>query len=128
MRVLSSSTFSEEEEMSESRRIQKVINYLQHNFHKDIHLIDIAKYVNMHEKAFGRFMKLRTGKNFIEYLNDLRLGFASRLLIDTTKTVSEIAYECGFKNMSNFNRIFRKRKGCTPTDFRDNYQKMRILI
>lgn len=128
MRTLSSSTFSNEEEASESRRIQKVINYLQHNFHKDLHLIDLAKFVNMHEKSFARFLKLRTGKSFIEYLNDLRLGFATRLLIDTTKTISEIAYECGFKNMSNFNRIFRKKKACTPSEFRDNYQKMRILI
>ena len=73
-------------------------------------------------------MKKRTGKNYIEYLNDLRLGIASRHLIDTTKTVAEISYECGFNNLSNFNRIFKKRKGVTPKEFRESYTKMRILI
>jgi AraC-like DNA-binding protein len=73
-------------------------------------------------------MKKRTGKNYIEYLNDLRLGIASRYLIDTNKTIAEISFECGFNNLSNFNRIFKKRKGSTPKEFRDNYSKMRILI
>lgn len=129
MRVLSSSTFCDvTEDSSESRRIQKIVNYLKLNFQKDVHLKDVAKLVNMHEKAFGRYMKLRTGKNFIEHLNDLRLGYASRLLVDTTKTVSEIAYESGFTNISNFNRIFKKKRASTPKEFREYYQKIRIMI
>lgn len=127
-RTLSSSTFMNQDESSESRRIQKVINYLHSNYQKDIHLADVAAYVNMSEVSFSRFMKKRTGKNYIEYLNDLRLGIASRQLIDTTRTVAEISYECGFTNLSNFNRLFKKRKGVTPTEFRDNYSRMRILI
>jgi AraC-like DNA-binding protein len=82
----------------------------------------------MSEVSFSRFMKKRTGKNYIEYLNDLRLGIASRYLVDTSKTIAEISYECGFNNLSNFNRIFKKRKGYTPKEFRENYSKMRILI
>ena len=127
-RTLSSSTFMNQDESSESRRIQKVINYLHSNYQKDIHLADVAAYVNMSEVSFSRFMKKRTGKNYIEYLNDLRLGIASRQLIDTTRTVAEISYECGFTNLSNFNRLFKKRKGVTPTEFRENYSRMRILI
>lgn len=127
-RILATSTFANRDDSSESRRIQKVIDYLHENYQKEIHLADVAGHVNMSEVSFSRFMKKRTGKNYIEYLNDLRLGIASRHLIDTTKTISEISYECGFNNLSNFNRIFKKRKGVTPKEFRESYTKMRILI
>lgn len=127
-RILCSSTFNKQDDSSESRRIQKVINYLNVNYQKEIRLVDVANYVNMSEVSFSRFMKKRTGKNYIEYLNDLRLGIASRYLVDTSKTIAEISFECGFNNLSNFNRIFKKRKGYTPKEFRENYSKMRILI
>lgn len=127
-RILCSSTFVNQDESSESRRIQKVMNFLHANYQKEIRLADVAAHINMSEVSFSRFMKKRTGKNYIEYLNDLRLGFASRFLVDTTKSVAEISFECGFNNLSNFNRIFKKRKGMTPKAFRENYSKMRILI
>jgi len=127
-RILCSSTFNKQDDSSESRRIQKVINFLNNNYQKEIRLMDVANHVNMSEVSFSRFMKRRTGKNYIEYLNDLRLGIASRYLVDSSKTISEISYDCGFNNLSNFNRIFKKRKGYTPKEFRENYSKMRILI
>ncbi len=127
-RILCSSSFANNDDSSESRRVRKMINYMHDNYKKDIHLSDVASYVNMSEVSFSRFMKKRTGKNYIEYLNDLRLGIASRYLVDTNKTIAEICYECGFNNLSNFNRIFKKRKGYTPKEFRENYSKMRILI
>ena len=127
-RILCSSTFNKQDDSSESRRIQKVINYLNCNYQKEIRLLDVAHYVNMSEVSFSRFMKKRTGKSYIEYLNDLRLGIASRHLVDSSKTISEISYECGFNNLSNFNRIFKKKKGFTPKGFRENYSKMRIMI
>jgi len=127
-RILCSSTFNKQDDSSESRRIQKVITYLNSNYQKEIRLLDVANYVNMSEVSFSRFMKKRTGKNYIDYLNDLRLGIASRILIDTSKTIAEISFECGYNNLSNFNRIFKKRKGLTPKEFRENYSKMRIMI
>ena len=127
-RILCNSSFINNNESSESRRIQKVIDYLEANYQKDINLKIVADHVGMTEVSFSRFMKKRTGKNFIEYLNDLRLGFASRLLVNTNKYIAEIAFECGFENLSNFNRIFKKRKGCTPSDFRSNFAKMRKFI
>lgn len=75
----------------------------------------------MTEVSFSRFFKNRSGKTFINSLNDIRLGHASRMLIDTTHSVSEIAYNCGFNNISNFNRIFKKKKGCTPKEFKEGY-------
>jgi len=127
-RILCNSTFTNENDTSESRRVQKLITYIQLNFQKELHLADVALYIGMSETSFSRFMKKRTGKNFIEYLNDLRLGIASRLLVNTYKSIAEITYECGFNNLSNFNRIFKKRKGCTPKEFRENYAKMRKFI
>jgi AraC-like DNA-binding protein len=127
-RTLSSSMFVNKDDSSESRRVRKVINFLHENYQKDLRLADVAAYINMSEVSFSRFMKKRTGKNYIEYLNDVRLGMASRYLVDTNQTISEICYECGFNNLSNFNRLFKKRKGVTPKEFRDNYSKMRILI
>jgi AraC-like DNA-binding protein len=57
----------------------------------------------------------------VDTLNEVRLGHASRMLIDTTQSINEIAYRCGFNNMSNFNRIFKKKKNCTPKEFRFEY-------
>ena len=57
-----------------------------------------------------------------------RGGYASRLLVDSHTNVAEICYSCGFNNISNFNRIFKKKKGCSPTAFRDNYHKSKIII
>jgi transcriptional regulator GlxA family with amidase domain len=75
----------------------------------------------MAEVSLSRFFKSRTGKTFIDTLNEVRLGHATRLLIDTTNSINEVAYQCGFNNMSNFNRIFKKKKDSTPKEFRQTY-------
>ncbi len=71
--------------------------------------------------AFSRFFKLRTGKTLSDYIIDIRLGYASRMLVDSNKTISEICFECGFNNLSNFNRIFKKKRNMTPKLFRAHY-------
>lgn len=122
IRTLSNTTFNNTETISyNSRRINAVMEYLNKNFHKDISLSEVAKLIAMSEVAFSRFFKLRTGKTFVDTLNEVRLGHASRMLIDTTQSINEIAYRCGFNNMSNFNRIFKKKKNCTPKEFRLAY-------
>jgi AraC-like DNA-binding protein len=128
VRILSSSSFSSTDEACDSRRVKKVLTYLQENYKKPIKLADVADLVNMSEVAFSRFIKKRTAKTFVEYLNGVRLGIATRMLIDTTQSIGEICYECGFNNLSNFNRIFKKKKGCTPKEFRENYSKKKILV
>ncbi len=127
-RVLSSSSFSNNEEETDSRRIKKVLEYLQKNYQKSIRLTDVADLVNMSEVAFSRFIKKRTSRTFVDYLNGVRLGAATRMLIDTSSSIGEICHECGFNNLSNFNRSFKKKKGCTPKEFRDNYSKKKIVI
>ena len=122
MRTLSDRAFQGTGNSSfNSRRIDTVLQYLNNNFEKAITLGEVAKIAAMTEVAFSRFFKHRTGKSFIETLNEIRLGRASRMLIDTTNTIGEIAYRCGFNNLSNFNRIFKKKKACTPKAFREEY-------
>jgi transcriptional regulator GlxA family with amidase domain len=94
---------------------------MQQNFAKPISLADVAKLVHMTEPAFSRFFKQRAGINFIDSLTEIRLGHATRLLIDTTLSIGEIAHQCGFNNISNFNRTFKKKKNITPKDYRDYY-------
>lgn len=105
----------------QSRRIEKVLDYIEKNYNDEVALKDVAKIANMSEGGFCRFFKQKTGTSFVDNLLEIRLGHASRMLIDTTNTVSEIAYNCGFNNVSNFNRIFKKKKKCTPKEFRSAY-------
>ncbi len=121
MHTLSDATFSNAELSYNSRRIDRAFEYMNQNFHKNITLNEVSKLVNMTDVSFSRFFKARTGITFIDSLLELRLGHASRLLIDTTQSVAEVAYNCGFNNISNFNRLFKKKKGCTPKEFRENY-------
>lgn len=129
MRTLSDSSFNTTEPFSyNSRRIEKTFEYMNQNFDKPITLGEVSKLANMSEVAFSRFFKQRTGNTFIDSLTEIRLGHASRMLIDTTQSVAEIAYYCGFNNISNFNRIFRKKKSCTPREFRESFSGRRIFI
>ncbi len=128
MKTLSDSSFSNEQFHYNSRRIEKVFEYMNGHYNMQITLAEVAKIANMPEASFSRFIKKRTGKTFIDSLNEIRLGHASRMLIDTTNTVAEIAYKCGFNNISNFNRIFKRKKFCIPKDFRETYTGNRIFI
>jgi len=128
MRTLSSVGFDDAHAQSNSRRIVKVFEYMNDHYNQPITLADMAAYANMHEASFSRFVKKSTGKTFIDSLNEIRLGHATRLLIDTNQTIAEIAYGCGFNNISNFNRIFKRKKNCTPKEFRDNFSGARVYI
>ena len=121
VRILSNKIDYDINEKSDSRRVKKVMTYLQENYKSSIRLKDVASLAGMSEVAFCRFIKKRTSKTFVEYLNNIRLGKAVRMLMDTTHSVNEICFECGFNNLSNFNRIFKKSKGCTPKQFRLTY-------
>lgn len=111
-----------------SRRIERALQYMHQNFDKAISLREVAALANMTEVSFSRFFKKRTGNTFIEVLNEIRLGNATRLLIDTTQSINEIAYNCGFNNLSNFNRIFKKKKHCTPKAYRESFSGTRIFV
>lgn len=127
-KVLSSSSFAKIDNFSDSRRVQKVQKYIAEHYQEDIRLADMADMVGMTSVSFSRFFHLRTGKTLSDYIIDIRLGFATRLLVDSSRTIAEICYDCGFNNLSNFNRIFKRKKGCSPKEFRENYKKKKVVI
>ena len=105
----------------DSRRMEKLIEFMNAHFHRPVRLAEAAALVNMAETAFSRFFKMKTGVNFVDFLNDIRLGHASRLLIDTKDSIADIALACGYTSMSNFNRTFKREKGKTPKEFRTKH-------
>jgi len=127
-RELSSSSFAQVKVEEESRRVKKVKEFIRANYREEIRLEQLSEMVAMAPTAFSRFFKLRTGKTLAEYIVDVRLGVAARQLIDTNDPVSGICYQCGFNTLTNFNRLFKKRKGCSPTEFREKYAKTKIIV
>ena len=116
--ALSSPSYVDLYDTSKSRRISMVNDYLCKNLHNPIKIEEVASLVNMSPSAFSHFFKKRTQRTFSNYLSDLRVGNAAKLLIETDKNISEICYDSGFNNLSNFNRVFKSQKGCTPKEFR----------
>lgn len=127
-RTLSSSSFAKMEVYSESRRVQKVQRYINEHYKEEIRLNTLADMAGMTPVSFSRFFRLRTGKTLSDYIIDIRLGYAIRQLIDTTRTIAEICYDCGFNNLSNFNRMFKRKKNCSPKEFRERYRKKMLVV
>ena len=128
MHTLASSSYAKVAVESDSRRVLKVKNYISKNYTEEIRLNTLADIAGMSPSAFSRFFKSHTGRNLSDYIIEQRLGYASRMLVDTSNSIAEICYACGFNNLSNFNRIFKKKKGCSPSEFRENYHKTKIIV
>ncbi|WP_102408027.1 AraC family transcriptional regulator [Parabacteroides bouchesdurhonensis] len=113
---------------NDSDRLGCLMLYLHENYQQQILLSDAASLINMSEASLNRFLKKWTGKTFVDNLNDIRIAEAVCRLIDTSDSISEICYKCGFNNLSNFNRLFKNRKGNTPTEYREKYARTRFRI
>ncbi|HRQ87665.1 MAG TPA: AraC family transcriptional regulator [Bacteroidia bacterium] len=117
-RPLASPAYSPSLKARDISRLDKVLGYLRRNKAGKVALEHVAAVAKMSPKSFCRFFKANTGKTLVEYVHELRIGEACRQLLETDLPVSEIAFECGFNNLSNFNRRFREIKGVTPRDYR----------
>ena len=106
---------------TETLRMNKIITFVIRNFHREILLSEAADIANMAENSFSRYFSQRTRKTFTSFVNEVRLNNASKLLIDTNKSVSEICMDCGYSNLSNFNRQFRNVYHKNPLSFRKLY-------
>jgi AraC-like DNA-binding protein len=122
-KTLSSSPFARIDTHSESRRVQNIQQYINENYKQDIRLPVLAQMAGMSAVAFSRFFKARTGTSLSDYIIDVRLGHASQLLVQSGTPVADICLECGFNNLSNFNRLFKKKKGCSPQEYRKQFKK-----
>ncbi|XFF02290.1 AraC family transcriptional regulator (plasmid) [Bradyrhizobium guangxiense] len=99
--------------------MQRCSSYICDHMAYDLSLPEVAKVAGMTESTFSRFFQRNSGRSFTDYLTELRLGRACRLLAETHQSVSAICFEVGYSNLSNFNRNFLKRRGMTPSRYRD---------
>lgn len=109
----------------DSERMNEVFDYVLKNFKNDINLSEIASKTRFSEAAFCRYFKLRTQKTFVEFVNEIRIEYACKLLAEHDLNILEICYESGFKNLSNFNRQFRKFTNNNPKTYRQQLMQQK---
>ena len=102
-------------------KMQNIILFIQDNLDREISLNEIADIAEMTPTSLSRFFRKHAGLNYIEFMTHLRIGKACALLKTTEATVSTISFECGYSNISNFNRRFMFLRGCTPTEYRKRH-------
>lgn len=115
---LASAFYSPKNSKENETRINTVFNYIKQNASSAIVLEQAAASVHLTTGAFCKFFKRMTGKTFSDYVNEIRIGNACTLITQTDKTIAQIAIESGFENQTYFNRVFLKKKNCTPKQFR----------
>lgn len=103
--------------LKENEKMQKALQYILQNFHNKIHIEDLLEITNMSYPSFYSHFYRSYKMSYKQYLLELRIEYACKLLKNEALNVSEIAYDCGFGNLSNFNRQFRKIKKITPSQF-----------
>lgn len=107
----------------ESDRMNTVFEFVMKNFTRDITLAEVAQKVNLAENSFSRYFSKRTRKSFISFVNDVRLHHACKLLQENTLSVSQICFQSGYNNLSNFNRQFKKVYGQSPLAYAKNFHR-----
>lgn len=120
--ILASNGFVEDVYSDDFERFNKVYKYLVKNFTDTIKLEDAAALVGLTPTAFCRYFKDRTKKTFVQYLNEMRIGYAKKLLIENKMKISTICLEAGFNNVSNFISQFKKVTGMLPSDFQKEHE------
>ena len=116
---LSSYTYEKKYTANEGKRMQNVMGYTMNHYQENITLDTISDVASMTKNAFCKYFKKRTNKTYVQFLNELRIENACKLLMNRKELpVSDIAYQCGFGNVSNFNRQFKVMKNMTPSEFK----------
>lgn len=107
----------------DTERINKVFEFIMKNYTEEIYVREIASKLNMSAAAFSRYFKRHTRKTFSDYVKEIRIGHACRLLMENNYSISEIGYHSGFDNLSNFYRHFKKTIGIMPKEYRNRFLK-----
>jgi AraC-like DNA-binding protein len=116
---LSSFVYDKKYSLVEGDRMRNVFEFTLNNYSEEISLDAVAKVANMTKNAFCKYFKKRTNKTYIQFLNEFRIEKASKLLKEKSDySIAEIAYMSGFRNISNFNRVFKNVKDVTPSQFK----------
>ncbi len=122
--LLCSKAFVNSFEKKQNKSLDKTYEFVFENFTKSISLGDVARVANMNPSAFSRFFRRVNQKTFSRYLNEVRIGYACRLILERESNITAICYESGFNNISNFNRQFRSIMKMSPTEYRMGFNKL----
>lgn len=122
--LIVSSGFVNENKESGIVKLDKLNEYIFKNFNSEISSKEAAKIVFMNHSAFSRFFKRVHRKTFTRYLNEIRIGYACKLLLEPDYFIAQICYDCGFNNLSNFNKHFKSIKGLSPSEYVKSYTKI----
>ena len=114
--------------LKDNEPMQKTLQYILQNFQKQIQIKDLLEITNMSYATFYSSFKRAYILPFKDYLLNIRIGYACKLLIDETLNISQIAYDCGFENISNFNRQFKRIKNITPSQFQKQLNSRRLML
>ena len=112
---------------AESVRLNRIYSYTMANFTEPLTLEDMAKIANLSVTSFCRYFKTMTNKSFHEFLTEIRISHACRLLVEDNLSINAICYECGFGNVSNFYRYFGRIKKITPADYKKQYLEKKLM-
>ena len=119
--LLASENYVNRRFKSTNVRITKIHEYLMSNFHEDVNLEQIARLVHMVSGSLCRFFKAETGMTIFDYLNKIKVDYACSLLLNKDLSIAEIALDCGFNNLSHFNKQFKKIMDITPSLYRKQF-------
>ncbi|WP_163709248.1 AraC family transcriptional regulator [Mangrovibacterium lignilyticum] len=120
-RLLASKSYQPDLQNWSGNRMDKIMFLMNSNYRRQLKLEDIAAEIGMNPTAFCRYFKEKTGKSFIQLINEMRVGYACKLLQENKMSVSEIGFTSGFNNLSNFNRCFKKNTGHSPLSYRNQF-------
>lgn len=111
--------------LMDAKRINEVMNYIMQNYSEDVKIEEAAALSGLTKASFCRYFKSKTHKTFSYFLNEVRIQNACKLLVNTDRTVSQICYDCGYNNISHFNRQFKLITGLTATEYAHKYLEVK---
>ena len=120
---IASTTYSNTHKISETERMRRVHEYVLKHFKENINLSTVASLSNMTDAAFCRYFKSRTNKTFSDFVKEIRIGNACKMLQDENKSISQTCYESGYNTVSNFNNQFKSLKGVSPKQYQKLYRR-----
>lgn len=121
-RQLASKNYQNDAVTEDTEKAEDIKQYIHNHYRQDITLPEISEHFGMSISSFGRFFKQHIGRTLSEYVIYLRLSYATSRLIESNDSISDICISSGFNNMSHFNRLFKRSKGCSPSQFRETYR------
>lgn len=122
LKTLASASYEPKLESADQGRMERVVDFIHTHLTEEIDRERLAKLAHLSLGAFSRFFHSRTGKTVPEYVNEVRIGRACRMLAEDAGNITDIAMDCGYRNLANFNRRFREVVGATPSAYRQKFR------